>query len=260
MTAIRNGCHILTEKPLAASLAEGREIVAAAAKAGVIHAVMQNRRYLAAVRRIRRFLDSGVLGAPDLGALRLLPRSAFRRLPRRDGPCAAARHGDPHLRRRPGDDRVRGAEGVLPGMEAGRVVVSTGIVGGRGVRSAERRDFQLSRQLVRRRRADQLGGQLADRLRHGTITWDGFDAIRAESVRDSARDGLFDLPLPLEVPAGRAIRPGGRASRRDARFRRGGPQRPARPKPPETDNLKSLGMVFAAIDSAERHISVEIEA
>ena len=39
-------------------------IIAAALKANRRHAVVQNRRYVANVRRIRRFLDSGAIGAP----------------------------------------------------------------------------------------------------------------------------------------------------------------------------------------------------
>ena len=40
-----------------------RAIIEAANRAGRIHAVVQNRRYVANVRRIRRFLDSGAIGA-----------------------------------------------------------------------------------------------------------------------------------------------------------------------------------------------------
>ena len=57
-------CHLLTEKPLADSPDNARAIVEAARRAGRIHAVVQNRRYVANVRRIRRFLDSGAIGAP----------------------------------------------------------------------------------------------------------------------------------------------------------------------------------------------------
>ena len=62
MTGLRHGCHVLTEKPMAASLAEARDLVAAAKSAGRIHAVVQNRRYVEGVRRIREMIESGVLG------------------------------------------------------------------------------------------------------------------------------------------------------------------------------------------------------
>ena len=62
LTGLRHGCHVLTEKPMAASLAEARELVAAARAAGRVHAVVQNRRYIEGVRRIRETIASGALG------------------------------------------------------------------------------------------------------------------------------------------------------------------------------------------------------
>jgi predicted dehydrogenase len=62
-----HGCHVLSEKPMASSLDEARDLVARAAKAGKIHAVVQNRRYIPGVRRLRRLVESGALG--DLTAL-----------------------------------------------------------------------------------------------------------------------------------------------------------------------------------------------
>jgi Oxidoreductase family, NAD-binding Rossmann fold len=50
-SALRHGCHLLTEKPLAPSMEVGRAIVDGARAANRLHAVVQNRRYLAAVRR-----------------------------------------------------------------------------------------------------------------------------------------------------------------------------------------------------------------
>ena len=61
-TALGFGCHVLSEKPLADSIEAGRDIVATASAAGKVHAVVQNRRFIAGVRRIRRLLDSGALG------------------------------------------------------------------------------------------------------------------------------------------------------------------------------------------------------
>lgn len=66
-TGLAHGCHVLSEKPMAASLTEARELVRLAAEADRIHAVVQNRRYIPGVRRIRRLIESGVLG--DITAL-----------------------------------------------------------------------------------------------------------------------------------------------------------------------------------------------
>lgn len=46
LTALHFGCHVLSEKPIAESSADVREIIAAAKAAAKIHAVIQNRRYL----------------------------------------------------------------------------------------------------------------------------------------------------------------------------------------------------------------------
>lgn len=62
MAGLRHGCHVLTEKPMAASLEQARELVAAAKSAGRVHAVVQNRRFVEGIRRIRATLESGVLG------------------------------------------------------------------------------------------------------------------------------------------------------------------------------------------------------
>lgn len=62
LTGLRHGCHVLTEKPMAASMEEAREIVVAARAAGRVHAVVQNRRFIAGVRRIRRLIETGALG------------------------------------------------------------------------------------------------------------------------------------------------------------------------------------------------------
>ena len=61
-TALRHGCHVLGEKPLADTMPHARIMVAAAKKAGKIYAVMQNRRYFANIQALRRFLESGVIG------------------------------------------------------------------------------------------------------------------------------------------------------------------------------------------------------
>ncbi len=61
-TAFAHGCHVLTEKPMATSLAEAHEINAAARKAGRVHAVTQNRRFKENIRRVRATVENGILG------------------------------------------------------------------------------------------------------------------------------------------------------------------------------------------------------
>lgn len=61
-TALRHGCHVLSEKPMAASLEAARELIELARNAGRIHAIVQNRRFISGIRRIRRFIESGAIG------------------------------------------------------------------------------------------------------------------------------------------------------------------------------------------------------
>jgi predicted dehydrogenase len=62
ITALKHGCHVLGEKPLASSMDEAREMVATAKETGKIYAVIQNRRYDPRMRRIQNFLKQAPLG------------------------------------------------------------------------------------------------------------------------------------------------------------------------------------------------------
>lgn len=62
LEALRHGCHVLGEKPLADSMDNARRMVAAARQAGKIYAVIQNRRYCPQIRRIKQFLLRGEIG------------------------------------------------------------------------------------------------------------------------------------------------------------------------------------------------------
>ncbi|MDO3444875.1 Gfo/Idh/MocA family protein [Agrobacterium sp. V1] len=64
---IEAGCHVLSEKPLAASMEEAASLVELAKNAGKVHAVVQNRRFVAGIRRLRRALEDGIIG--DLTAI-----------------------------------------------------------------------------------------------------------------------------------------------------------------------------------------------
>jgi predicted dehydrogenase len=62
-TGLEHSCHVLSEKPMAPSLEQAREMIALAEKAGRIHAIVQNRRYIPGIRRLRAFVESGAIGA-----------------------------------------------------------------------------------------------------------------------------------------------------------------------------------------------------
>ncbi len=67
--ALEAGLPVLSEKPLAGSLADARAIVAAAQRTGVLHSVAQNYRYRPVTQTIKHVLHSGELGA--LGAVQV---------------------------------------------------------------------------------------------------------------------------------------------------------------------------------------------
>lgn len=60
--ALEAGCHVLSEKPLADTMQQARDMLSVAQKTGRTLAVMQNRRYNPNVRLIREVIASGVLG------------------------------------------------------------------------------------------------------------------------------------------------------------------------------------------------------
>jgi predicted dehydrogenase len=62
LEALAHGCHVFGEKPMADSMENARKMVAAAQAAGKIYAVIQNRRYDARIRRLRHFLETGAIG------------------------------------------------------------------------------------------------------------------------------------------------------------------------------------------------------
>lgn len=62
LLAAKHGKHVLCEKPLARTLAECREMIAAAERAGIILATAFPCRFIPAMREIKRMLDDGTLG------------------------------------------------------------------------------------------------------------------------------------------------------------------------------------------------------
>ena len=74
LEALAAGCHVMVEKPIAATLAEADELVAAARSASRVLAVGHIERYNPAVLELKRRLDDGQLGkAYEFAAQRLGP-------------------------------------------------------------------------------------------------------------------------------------------------------------------------------------------
>ena len=62
LAALRAGCHVLVEKPIAASSGEGEELARAAAASGLVLGVGHIERFNPAVRRLHALIDAGDIG------------------------------------------------------------------------------------------------------------------------------------------------------------------------------------------------------
>lgn len=65
------GVHVLVEKPLAASLKDCDEMIAAARNAGTRLGVVSQRRFLEPVRRMKAAIDAAKIGRPVLGVFQM---------------------------------------------------------------------------------------------------------------------------------------------------------------------------------------------
>jgi len=63
-TALQHGCDVFSEKPMAATMEEARELIAQADRSGKSYSVMQNRRYEAHIRAYRDLVQSETIGKP----------------------------------------------------------------------------------------------------------------------------------------------------------------------------------------------------
>lgn len=257
--AFAHNCHLLTEKPLADTPENARAIIEAARRAKRVHAVVQNRRYVANVRRIRRFLSAGVIGsatsihadffvAPHFGGFReemahvLLLDMAIHTFD-------AARYmvgGEPAgvycQEWEPASSWYRQGSSANAMFEFadGKVFTYAGSWCADGFRTSWEGSWRI----------------VAER---GSLLWDGFDGLKAEVVVPG-RDGLFDKTRPIEVP------PLGASDRVDGHlgiirdFMRA-IETGTEPETRGADNIKSLAMVFGAIESAEtgRRVTIRQE-
>jgi predicted dehydrogenase len=62
LSAFEAGCHLMGEKPMAASLADAQVVLEAAQAQGQFYAVMQNRRYNQNIRGLRDIIAAGHIG------------------------------------------------------------------------------------------------------------------------------------------------------------------------------------------------------
>ena len=111
--ALAHGAHVLSEKPMATSMAQAVEMIGAADRAERVFAVSQNRRQMPELAAFREEVEA-------LGPLSSIACEFFRhhRAPRAGflfafPAAAAARHGHPPVRRRARDHGRGTGDGLL---------------------------------------------------------------------------------------------------------------------------------------------------
>jgi predicted dehydrogenase len=246
-TALSRGCHVLSEKPMATSLQEAQRLIRLAKEAGRLHAVVQNRRWLLGIRRARALLASGALGeitavhcdffiGAHFGGFRdemehvlLLDMAihtfdAARYLTGLDATAVYCRETNPK-----GSWFRHGASAdALFDLDGGATMTYRGSWCAEGARTA----WEASWRVIGTR---------------GTLIWDGNEGLEASRV--SGDEGFLRPLEPVEVPPlGEPLIEGHAGVIADfvsaVRGRR-------QPLTPGADNIRSLAMVLAAIESAE---------
>jgi predicted dehydrogenase len=260
LTALRYGCHVLGEKPLADSMEHARQMVTTAQASGKLYAVMQNRRYLSQTRRLQQFLSSGELGhlntvncdfymGPHFGGFReqmehvLLMDMAIHTFDQARFMTGADPTGVYCKEWNPlGSWYHHGASAIAifemcnPHTKDELVYTYRGSWCAEGLRSSWEAEWRF------------LGT-------NGSLKWDGVQGFAAEVV--SHTDGFWSEVKPLEIPSyADTEKTEGHASciRNFVECVRTG----AIPNTICTDNIKSLAMVFGAIESAASEASVKI--
>jgi len=253
--ALRHGCHVLGEKPMADSMESARRAIDAAEKAGKVYAVIQNRRYHPSIRRLHRLLEAGAIGPLTtvnsdfyLGAhmggwwyhtphvllldMAIHTFDAARLITGADPVSVYCKTWNPA-----GSwfDYDASAVAIFE-MTGGIVYTYRGSWCSEGLQTSWESEWRI------------LGVK-------GSAKWDGAQQIEAQIATDVP--GYFatleEAPIPKADPNDRVGSHAGQIRDFVDCLREG--------RTPETictDNIKSLAMVFSAIESAEKGRTVEV--
>ena len=255
LEALCQGCHVLGEKPLADSMANARRMVAAAKKARKVYAVIQNRRYTPQIKAFRDLIASRKMG--DLTTLNCdfyigAHFGGFRDKMKHVLLLDMAIHTFDAIRFISGANPVsvyckewnpkgswyrHGASAVAVfEMTKGVIVTYRGSWCSEGLNTTWESDWRA------------VGSK-------GNATWDGADKLNAQVVR--SRGGFFSNTGDIPVRFRKSGYTGHEAIIREflSCVRSG-----KRPQTVCTDNVKSLAMVFGAIESAEKGKKVKVKA
>ena len=257
MKALREGCHVFGEKPMATNMADARKMTGAAKKAGRIYAVMQNRRNDSRIRTYRRLIESGKLGKLTtlnsdfyIGA----HFGGFRDRMKHPLILDMAIHTF---------DAARLISGADPEAVFCLEWNPAGSWYAHGASAAA--IFEMSNGVVYTYRGSWCSEGLNTTWEcqwravgiKGSAAWDGAADIRAEITSEKTKD--FFQPkkqLPVRIPAKYSASGHALTIRNFIDCVRNG----RAPETVCTDNIKSLAMVFGAIESAESGTRVRIRA
>ncbi len=254
-TGFAHGCHVLSEKPMALSLDDARALIAGAEAAGRVHAIVQNRRFNPGVRRLRATIESGALG--DLTAIHAdffigAHFGGFRDLMENVLLVDMAIHTF---------DAARFMAGKTP---LGVYCQQTNPKGSWYAHGAAANAlFDFSDEVVFAYRGSwcaegaNTSWDASWRIigSNGSVLWDGADNFEARVV--DGEEGFFrplrEIELPPPPDAGQTHGHASVLSEFVDAIEAG-----RTPETAGTDNIKSLAMVFAAIDSAATQQRVPI--
>jgi len=256
-TSLEAGAHVLSEKPMAETLDQARDLVARAQAANRLHVVIQNRRYLAQLRRIRRLVASG-----GIGEVTGIHCDFFL-----DPHFGGFRETMPH---------VLLLDMAVHTFDAARFLADDAAISAYAeewnpLESWYERDcsafasFRFSRGAVMTYRGSwcapglRTSWESAWRITgtKGSILWDGADDIRAARSLPHEPGKLLPDTQVLEIPVlNPADRIGGHMGVISDFLAavQGGPV----PETVGSENIKSLAMVLGAIDASEQARRVEI--
>ena len=255
--ALSLGCHVLGEKPMAESLPSARRMIAAATAADRTYAVVQNYRYTPGIRTLRRLLAAGSIGpVQEVHADFLInPHfGGFRET--MDHPLLL----DMAIHTFDAARAISGTDPVSVYCHAFNPARSWYAGAASAVAVFEMTDgvaFTYRGSWCANGRPTTWGGSWRVIGSTGTATWDGGDTIAAEALTpDGPKQFLPDVaavpvdPVTMPLTAHAAVIETFATAVRENR-------------PPETvctDNIRSLAMVFAAVESARTGTKVPVQA
>ena len=255
LKALSHGLQVLEEKPLAPDLASAKQLIELAQKNGLAHVVVQNRRFNAGIRKIRRLLDLGSIGEltgvnidffvpAHFGGFReqmdhvlltdmaIHPFDAVRFVTRANAETVYCDEWNPK-----GSWWQHGAAAnAIFQMDGGIRFCFRGSWCAEGLRTSWDGAWRI------------VGTK-------GTIVWDGLDDVRGEHVK--IPEGFFYEQQPLDVgeePDPAETR--GHFSVMTQFLRQVTERIPAETR--SADNIHSLAMVLAAIESSDARCIVPV--